>query len=43
MRVVGGKIIENKISAVSSASGMSGAITLTIDGQFKTIHAKEAF
>jgi mannose-6-phosphate isomerase-like protein (cupin superfamily) len=45
MRVVGGRIIENKISTVSSASGiyyqLSGTITLTIDGESKTIHARE--
>jgi len=45
MRVVWGRVVENKISGVSTASGiyyqLSGTVALTIDDQLRTIHEKE--
>jgi mannose-6-phosphate isomerase-like protein (cupin superfamily) len=45
MRVVGGRIFDKKISAVSSANGiyyqLSGTIMLSIDGRSQTIHDNE--
>ncbi len=45
MRVVGGRIIENRIAAVSTASGvyyqLSGTVALTMNGEPRTIHQNE--
>jgi mannose-6-phosphate isomerase-like protein (cupin superfamily) len=45
MRVVGGRIIENRIAAASTASGIyyqvSGTVALTMNGEPRTIHQNE--
>jgi len=45
MRVIGGRIIENKVSGISTASGIyyqiSGTAELSIDGTTSTLHESE--